>query len=206
MKTPSKLTTLANDLSGQNLGLLSRKSIDWLKENVRLLRNPTAISRSIIRETNRNVSKLLLGNLYFFHYSPKNAETLPYYDVFPLVLVLAKYNDGFLGLNLHYLPVKMRAIFLDRLQSYAIYDNDNDIRKIRITYDILSSVKRLVAYAPCLKRYLYGHVNTKLLKVEPHEWETALFLPVEQFRKVKQLTVQKESMQMIKDKATHHGQ
>ena len=206
MKTPSKLTTLANDLSGQNLGLLSRKSIDWLKENVRLLRNPSAISRSIVRETNRNVSKFVLGSLYFFHYSPKNAESLPYYDVFPLVLVLAKYSDGFLGLNLHYLPVKMRAIFLDKLLSYALYDNDDDIRKIRITYDILSSVKRLRAYEPCLKRYLFSHINTKLLRVEPHEWETALFLPVEQFRKVKQLTVQKESMQMIKDRATHHGQ
>ena len=106
MKTPSKLTTLANELSSQNLGLLSRKSIDWLKENVRLLRNPTAISRSLVKETGRNVSRFVLGNLYFFHYTPKNSESLPYYDVFPLVLILAKYNDGFLGLNLHYLPIK----------------------------------------------------------------------------------------------------
>jgi hypothetical protein len=206
MKTPSKLTTLANELSGQNFGLMSSKSIAWLKENVRLLRNPTAISRSIVRETNRKVTKFVLGNLYFFHYSPKNAESLPYYDVFPLVLVLAKYSDGFLGLNLHYLPVKMRALFLDKLLSYAIYNDEDDIKRIRITYDILSSVKRLRAYEPCLKRYLFGHINTRLLKVEPHEWETALFLPVEQFKKVKQLTVQKESLQMIRDKAAHHVQ
>jgi hypothetical protein len=204
MKTPSKLTTLANELSGQKLGLLSQKSISWLKENVRLLRNPSAISRSIIKETNRNVSRFVLGNLYFFHYNPKNAQTLPYYDVFPLVLILAKYNDGFLGLNLHYLPIKMRALFLDQLSHYASYDDNDDIKKIKVTYDILSSVKRLRAYEPCLKRYLFNHVTTRLLKVEPHEWETALFLPVEQFKKVKQQTVQKESLQMIRDKASQN--
>jgi hypothetical protein len=205
MKTPSKLTTLANELSTQNFGLMSRKSIDWLKANVRVLRNPVAISRGIIKETNRNVSRFVLGNLYFFHYSPKNAESLPYYDIFPLVLVLARYNDGFLGLNLHYLPIKMRALFLDKLLSYAIYNDEDEIKRIRITYDILSSVKRLRAYEPCLKRYLFNHIRTRLLKVEPHEWETALFLPVEQFKKVKQQTVQKESLQMIKDKANQHG-
>ena len=139
MKTPSKLTTLANELSTQNFGLMSRKSIDWLKANVRVLRNPVAISRGIIKETNRNVSRFVLGNLYFFHYSPKNAESLPYYDIFPLVLVLARYNDGFLGLNLHYLPIKMRALFLDKLLSYAIYNDEDEIKRIRITYDILTS-------------------------------------------------------------------
>ena len=40
--------------------------------------------------------------------------------------------------------------------------------------------------------------------MEPHEWETALFLPVEQFKKVKQQTVQKESLQMIRDKANQN--
>ena len=205
MKTPSKLTTLANDHSIQNLGLLTRKSMDWLKDNVRILRNPSAISRNIVRETGRNVSRFVLGNLYFFHYTPKNSESLPYYDVFPLVLILAKYNDGFLGLNLHYLPIKMRALFLNQMLSYAQYNNEDDIKRIRITYDILSSVKRLRAYAPCLKRYLFNHVNTRLLKVEPHEWETALYLPVEQFQKVKQQTVQKESLQMIKNKANQNG-
>lgn len=204
MKTPSKLTTLANELSGQNLGLLSRKSIEWLKENVRILRNPTAISRSLVKETGRNVSRFVLGNLYFFHYNPKNAQTLPYYDIFPLVLVLAKYNDGFLGLNLHYLPIKMRALFLEQLMHYASFDDNDDIKKVRVTYDILSSVKRLRAYEPCLKRYLFTHVTTRLLKVEPHEWETALFLPVEQFKKVKQQTVQKESLQIIRDRANQN--
>ena len=125
MKTTSKLTTLANELSAQNFGLMSSKSIAWLKDNVRILRNPTAISRSLVKETGRNVSRFVLGNLYFFHYNPKHADTLPYYDVFPLVLVLAKYNDGFLGLNLHYLPVKMRALFLDQLIHYASFDNND---------------------------------------------------------------------------------
>ena len=47
MKTPSKLTTLANELSGQNFGLMSSKSIAWLKENVRLIESPITLINQI---------------------------------------------------------------------------------------------------------------------------------------------------------------
>jgi hypothetical protein len=117
-------------------------------------------------------------------------------------LVLNSYDDGFLGLNLHYLPVKVRAAFLDQLLPFAKLTPDNDIRRIQITYDILKNATALQAFRPCLKRYLYSHVKSKLMRVEPYQWETALFLPVEQFKKEKQRTVHKESMKMVlkKDK------
>lgn len=202
----SKLTDLANKHTALNLKILSRESVDWLKENVRKLRNARSISNGIVQEPGRPTTRLTKGKLFFFKYDPKHAETLPYYDIFPLVIVLEEYageGAGFLGLNLHYLPIKMRAAFLDQLLSAATFDKEGDVKKLRISYEILSTMKRFRAFEPCLKRYLYTHMRSPLLQILPHEWETAVFLPVEQFQKVKQQSVQAKSLQIIKDNASN---
>lgn len=202
----SKLTDLANQHTALNLKILSRESVDWLKENVRKLRNARTIANGIVREPGRPTARLTKGKLFFFKYNPKHAETLPYYDIFPLVIVLEEYTGesaGFLGLNLHYLPIKMRAAFLDQLLSVATFDKEGDVKKLRISYEILNTMKRFRAFEPCLKRYLYTHMDSALLQILPHEWETAVFLPVEQFQKMKQQSVQAKSLQIIKDKASN---
>ena len=53
------------------------------------------------------------GNMYMFFYDPKYKETLPYYDGFPLIIMLGPAKGGFMGLNLHYLPPAVRARLLD---------------------------------------------------------------------------------------------
>jgi hypothetical protein len=213
---PSKLTDLANQHSALQLGILTRASVDWLKANVVKLRTARSISNGIIQEPGRPISKLEKGKLYFFKYDPKHKDTLPYYDIFPLVLILEKYDDGFLGLNLHYLPIKMRAAFLDQLLQKGKYAGEDgvekfggrytgagDIRKIQITYEILNNVSRLKAFAPCLKRYLSKgeYMKSPLLQIHPHEWPTAVFLPVEQFKKANKTKVQADSLSAIKERS-----
>lgn len=195
----SKLTTLAQQHSANDYDVLSRKSIQWLQKEVKRLRDPTALSKSILRERDRFTKRPLLGGLYFIYYEPKFANKLPYYDIFPLVLVLERYSDGFLGLNLHYLPPVMRAIFLDKLLGYAKFDDNEDIQRIRITYDILAGVKSHRLFKPCIKRYLNSNMATPPLKVEPHEWETAIFLPTHRFVKAKANKVWKESLETAKE-------
>lgn len=194
----SKLTTLAQQHQGLDTPILSRKSVEWLQAKVRDIRNPQRIVADITKERERYRGRFITGGLYFFHYDPKYAKTLPYYDIFPLVLVLEKYKDGFMGLNLHYLPVKYRAIFMDLLLDYAYYNDQDEITRMKITYNILASSKRFKAFGPCLKKYLYNHTTSKIIHIQPHEWETALFLPVEQFKKAKKTEVFKESLQEIK--------
>lgn len=48
------------------------------------------------------------GNVYFFGYNPKHWRSMPFYDLFPLVLVLEIKGKFIKGLNLHYLPRKQR--------------------------------------------------------------------------------------------------
>jgi hypothetical protein len=109
-------------------------------------------------------------------------------------LVLDFEKDGPLGLNFHYLPVIYRAMFLDKLLEFAEIDDKNNIKKIRVSYDILMSSKKYPFLYPCLKKYLYSQMRSPPLKIFSHEYETAMFLPVEQFKKQKKETVFKESV------------
>ena len=169
-----------------------------MKRKIVELRNPAQIANQMAKEKSRRTGRLQLGGLYSFYYDPKHAGTLPYYDIFPMVLVLDKHNDGFLGLNLHYLPFNYRVAFLNKLMDYAVLDDERNPERLKVTYDILSASKRLKEFRPCLKKYLYSHVQSHLLTIEPHEWEVAVSLPLQRFVKSSAGTVWQESIEEIR--------
>ena len=164
----------------------TRDAVRWMRDRVRAIRSAPA-------------GRFTLGGLYTYIYDPKTKGDLPYYDEFPLIILLETYPDGFLGLNLHYLPPKTRAIFLDKLLPFAQFTTDNDIKRLRITYDILSTTKRFKEYAPCLKMYLNTNIRTRIMPIKPEEWHQIVFMPYEQFRKEKKSLVWKDSIEEIKD-------
>jgi hypothetical protein len=196
---PSKLTTLTAQRSGLEYDRYSVSSYKWFVSKISNLRNPIALANQIRRETDRNTQKFLIGGLYYFYYNAKTANQLPYWDAFPLVIPLQRYNDGFLGLNLHYLPPRIRAGFMDKLLDRATLNENDDPVKIRISYEILDATKRYKEFRPCLKRYLYGQIASKILRVQPNEWETAVFLPTHQFQKAKAQEVWQDSIHEIKN-------
>lgn len=198
MATQSKLKTIAEERSGLKMEMLSRESVKWFMTKMANLKNTSRIPNTIKREEFRNTTRFIKGGLFFFYYDPKTKEDLPYYDKFPLVLMLERYDDGFLGLNLHYLPIKYRVAFMNKLLDYGRFDEDGDPVRIRITYDILSATKRFKEFRPCIKRYLTSHIKSRILAVQPEEWETAVFLPVHQFKKAKADKVWRESVQEIR--------
>lgn len=128
-------------------------------------------------------SRSIPGRLYFFRYNPLNRKTLPYYDRFPLVLVLEHYSNGdFLGLNFHYLNYFRRARLFDALYSTYIREEANPLRaRLATSYDLIKDVTKYKAFRPCLKRYAVGAVQTPLLQVGVQDWDLALFLPVDMF-------------------------
>ena len=196
----SKLTNLAKEKTALELQTMSRESIKWLLAKIEHLKRPVTIPNTIKAETFRNTNRFMLGGLYFFFYDPKGKHELPYYDKFPLVLALEKYPDGFLGLNLHYLPLKYRVAFLDKLLDYGgIYNDEGDPRKIRITYDILTTSRRFREFHPCIKRYLSSHVQSKILQVQPHEWDVACMLPIQQFKKAPARQIWQESLEEMRN-------
>lgn len=191
----SKLTQLAREKSAAQLQSMSRDSYRWMMKKIADLSNPTGIASVIAREDRGN--HFHNGGLYFFYYDPKTKADLPYYDRFPLVLALDIQKDHFTGLNLHYLPIRYRIAFLDKLMDFAVLDKNNEIQRMRVSYEILNASRTFKEFKPCFKKYLMGHVQSKILAVQPNEWEVAAFLPIQQFRKASANQVWQESLQEI---------
>jgi hypothetical protein len=194
----SKLTQLANSRPAE-LQVMSKKSLEWLANRIAEIKNPGAIPRGISRETYRQTTGFRLGGMYCFYYDPKTKEKLDYYDRFPMVLVLDRYTDGFLGLNLHYLPFQYRIAFLGKLMKFADLNDAGEIERLKVTYDILTASKSLKAFKPCLKRYLTGHIQSKILAIQSNEWDIAAFLPLQQFKKASAAKVWQESIEEIRN-------
>lgn len=167
------------------------KKIDALSlDQARRWYRETALSISrvdktkIIKDKKNSINMVTasdIGSMVLFYYDPKHRETLPFFDIFPLVFPIEMYSDGFLGINLHYLPPAARAHLMDALYtllSDKVIDNKT---RLKLSYKILKSSSRFKLFAPCVKRYLYSHVRSSTLKVETKLWDFALLLPLERF-------------------------
>ena len=150
----------------------------WLGNKLYRLRMPTNRS-NILNDPKRVSARAFIGKMYFFNYDPKYKDTLPVYDKFPLVIPMDIYDDGFLGLNLHYLDPYSRLVLLDRLHDFINNDKYDDTTRFRLSYDLLASSRRYRLIDQCVKRYLFSHIMSSLIYVEPDQWETAIFLPTE---------------------------
>ena len=204
----SKLTNLAEEKKQAGHKTMSKDAVSWLQKKIDEIKRPSAIPNTIKGEVSRNKQpgQLRIGMLYCYYYDPKTKDDLPYWDRFPMVLILEKYNDGFLGLNLHYLPVRYRVAFLQKLMKYAQLTPEQDIRRMRISYDILQSTRRFAEFRPCLKRYLYSHLRSRILMIEPNEWDVATMLPIQQFRGAKPQKVWMDSVKEYKEHMAHFNQ
>ena len=180
----------------------TKESREWFMNKAKNMRN---INREkLIREEPlqqrtalRNLSRTgLVGTMQMFFYDPKHKETLPYYDLFPLIIVVGPAKGGFYGLNLHYLPPILRAKMLDSLMETANMKATDDA-KFQITYKKLQAVSNLKYYEPCFKHYLTKHVKSKFAEVPMPEWEIATFLPTAQFRKANSKKVYADSRKTI---------
>jgi hypothetical protein len=150
--------------------------MDQLK-NIRNISRKSLLNDSVLKERN----KPLVGRMFMYFYDPKTKETLPYYDRFPLIIMVEPAPGGFYGLNLHYLPPRIRAVFFDKLMEYSNNDKINSKTRLILTYDLLSRTRKLRVFEPCFKRYLYSHIVSKVVEVPPTSWEAALFLPTDSF-------------------------
>lgn len=139
----------------------------------------------------RNVT--MIGRCYIFKYDPKLKKELPYYDTLPIVFPISMKRDGFLGINLHYLPPMMRAKLMDALYATASNKKFDATTKAKISYRILKSASRYRFFKPCVKRYLNQHIKSRFIEVYSAEWSIGVFLPIAQFKKATERRVWKDS-------------
>ena len=145
----------------------------------------------------RKVSSMEFGYMYAFKYDPKTKKDLPYYDTFPLIFPVRMDSDGFLGINFHYLPPVLRAKLMNALYSTLTNKKYDDTTKVKISYSILQSASKYRYFKPMLKKYLRSHVRSQFLEVQVNEWDIAIFLPTESFRKADTGRVWEDSRKKI---------
>ena len=127
----------------------SEASIDWFRQKATGQR-VTGNQLLTAGDYRDNITNFVApGGMYFFQYDAKHKETLPYWDKYPLIFPFEMKPDGFLGLNLHYLPPTMRASLMSNLSNRKARTKAEDIS---ISYKILSSYANLRYFKPLLSR------------------------------------------------------
>ena len=157
------------------------RSASWYMKTVRNiasgLNQPNEVFGSDLGEYTQ---RLDIGQMYAFKYNPKHKETLPYYDMFPLVVIAEPLPTGFSGINLHYIPPLVRARLLGKLMDSS--DIDIDIKsKLRSQWSFIRNFSRFPEVRGAVKKYLTRQVTSRMYKVNPVHWKSAIFLDTQQF-------------------------
>lgn len=184
------LKKIQRELASQGYGAASRGAKTWLKNKIRELKLD---SSRLMREPANMKYRTFIGRMYFFFYNPKMKDSLPYYDIFPLVIPLEKYSDGFLGINLHYVRPNIRFKILENLSNTLNNSKLDETTRMKVSYDYVKSISSINMIKPCLKRYLTQHVGSKFLHIDSSEWHLAALLPFESFQKETKSKVFSES-------------
>jgi len=166
--------------TGRELASSAKNAIDWFKDKA------SDVSKKLSRNQNNVFTKDAfpeIGQMYMFAYDPKYKNILPYYDAYPLVFPIEFYSDGFLGINLHYLPPLARAKLLTNLKDLANNDKYDNSTKLAISYNVLKAHSiQFNGFENCIKRYLFAHVRSSFHQVSPYDWDKAVLLPLQRWQ------------------------
>ena len=188
------LDKLTDTIRSGSIGKATKRSARWVQDKIKGLKgglrnrfsstNPDKFYRESDNKIQPAVmaKRASLGDLFCYHYDPKHKMTLPYYDMFPMIMLIGVESDTFLGLNFHYLAPKLRAILLDRV--------NKKVSGGAINWKKISKVPYV---EPAVKRYRFDHISRKVIQIEKEEEEIAIFLPLERFRKASKSQVWADS-------------
>lgn len=172
----------------------TRRARDWFRTRAS---DYSSMNRDNFFKNATLTNTVMPGRMYMYVYDAKHKDTLPYWDAFPLIFPVSTFPGGFSGLNLHYLPTLMRARLMDALYSIANNTKYDDTTRLKISYNTLKGASNLAYFKPCYKQYLYGQVRSRFIYIEPKEWDIALFLPLQNFKKASASQVWRESSNAI---------
>lgn len=160
---------------------LRQSATDWFHSQIQRVsdlswnRNPTYEK---LEKRSEKVATITPGKMYMYAYDPKHKDTLPMYDKFPMVFPFALTDNGFIGLNVHYLDGQNRVALMNALVSiYTI----NPRRADRLSWQFLKNASLFPGSRDCVHRYLWTHVRSPFLEINHDDWLIASQLPVEKF-------------------------
>ena len=79
----------------------TKESREWFRKkasNMRSINREALMKEDQIKQ---RAKQGVIGSMQMFFYDPKTKDKLPYYDAFPLIIVVGPAEGGFYGINLH---------------------------------------------------------------------------------------------------------
>lgn len=129
----------------------------------------------LFQDSNESRKDVRKGHFYLFEYKA-STKYLKWYDTYPLVYVVDRSQDYFIGCNMHYINPKFRLKIIEEL----------------IANDILSVPKG------SFHKYLKENVKSgRYLDLGVDEWMTAIMIPIDNFvyiKNEKQFSVRKNDV------------
>ena len=86
---------------------------------------------------------------------------------------------------------------MDALYTLRTDSRYNEDTSLKLSYQILKRSARYKLFKPCVKHYLNSHVKSRRIKIDPVEWDMALFMPLQRFQKASSSQVYSKSMEMV---------
>lgn len=192
---------------GANAKRNIRRSHEWFMNRVSKDMNNKP-NKMMLEFQHKKTSPLrgryLIGRMFYFKYDALTKDQLPYWDQFPLVFFFnVVKGDGttwgekgvtyLFGLNMHYLPPKLRMLVFENLIQLR---NERQYRaktRLRLTWKSLKRFGQHRLFQHCVKVYRVDQLQSMLLEIEPQYWEVALFLQTALFKKQSQGAVYKDA-------------
>ena len=150
--------------------------------------------KKVSEDSSVQSSKPKIGQLYTYMYNPKTKVKLPYYDIVPLVIPVQYTNNGFYGLNFHYLSLPERNKLLNIILPFS---QKSETSKKKSSYAKLVSLASGI-WSPCCKRYLWSHIRTKFVNIPQEDWYEIIKMPVISFQKATTKEVYRQTKRMMK--------
>lgn len=172
---------------------------EWFRQRIKELSVNRPVDRTNLLKTTRDLqsSRVLPGSMIFFGYDPKYKEVLPYYDKFPLSFIFSMDKLHFTGINFHYLSIPIRIKLYDKMWQIAKNSRLPTQQVLSLTWQLLGNVSKFPECAVSVKKYLYSHIQTRVIKINLEDWKIAIMLQNEQFMKMGAQSVARESLKLM---------
>ena len=182
-------------MSGVLMQRHTRESLDWFRKivskNMKYNRSRLLKDTGDYKTRKGRENKTLVGRLYYFEYDAKEAgdRELGVYDRFPMTFVFntSISQDGaklIHAINMHYLVPRERALIYLKLMKLRNKKGWTNATKLKASWNLFKSV----AEHSLLKRAVHTYrvdriVNSKMVEIHAADWEIAVFLRLEDWRK-----------------------
>lgn len=136
-------------------------------------------------KTRNPMDKGLIGRLFLFNYDAKMKDELPVWDSWPMTFFFSAHvgngvNNGekgvvyLHGINVHYLPPKLRLLLFTNLIKLK---NDSTLRektRLKLSWNAIKQIAGSRVAEHCVKTYRADHIRSELSEIMPQDWIIAI--------------------------------